>query len=51
MCTAIVLRTPKDAHYILAYQHVYSLSKTPSRFFEKHDILYYSYMGKFQFST
>ena len=38
-------------HYTLVRQRVYSLSKTPSRFFENHDILYYSYMDKFQFST
>ena len=42
---------PRDARHMLACQRAYSLSKTPSRFYEKNEILYYSYMDKIQFST
>ena len=42
---------PRDSHHMLACQRAYSLSKTPSRFYEKNEILYYSYMDKIQFST
>ena len=42
---------PRDARHTLACQRAYSLSKTPSRFYEKNEILYYSYMAKIQFST
>ena len=42
---------PRDSHHMLACQRAYSLSKTPSRFYEKNEILYYSYMGKIPFST
>ena len=42
---------PRDARHTLACQRAYSLSKTPSRFYEKHEILYYSYMDKIHFST
>ena len=42
---------PRDARGTLACQRAYSLSKTPSRFHEKNEILYYSYMGKIHFST
>ena len=37
--------------YTLACQRAYSLSKTPSRFFEKYENLYYSYVDEIQFST
>ena len=36
-------------HYTLVRQRVYSLSKTPSRFFENKGILYYSYVVIFHF--
>ena len=42
---------PRDAHHTLACQRAYSLSKTPSRFYEKNQILYYSYMDEIHFST
>ena len=42
---------PRDLHHMLACQRAYSLSKTPSRFYEKNEILYYSYMDIIQFST
>ena len=38
---------PRDSHHLLACKRAYSLSKTPSRFYEKNEILYYSYMDKF----
>ena len=42
---------PRDSRHMLACQRAYSLSKTPSRFYEKNEILYYSYMDKVHFST
>ena len=42
---------PRDSRHTLACQRAYSLSKTPSRFYERNEILYYSYMDKIQFST
>ena len=42
---------PRDSHHMLACQRAYSLSKTPSRFYEKNEILYYSYMDEIHFST
>ena len=38
-------------HHTLACQCAYSLSKTPSKFYQKREILYYSYVKKHQFST
>ena len=35
---------PRDSHHMLACQRAYSLSKTPSRFFEKYENLSYSYV-------
>ena len=42
---------PRDSRHTLACQRAYSLSKTPSRFYEKYEILYYSYMDNIHFST
>ena len=42
---------PRDSRHMLACQRAYSLSKTPSRFYEKNEILYYSYMDEIHFST
>ena len=42
---------PRDARHTLACQRAYSLSKMPSRFYEKNEILYYSYMEEIRFST
>ena len=39
------------AHHTLACQFAYGLSKTPSRFYQKKEILYYSHVKKHQFST
>ena len=50
-CTVIWSWYLRDAHRTLACQHPYSLSKTPSRFYEKIEILYYSYMDDIHFST
>ena len=38
-------------HHTLACQCAYSLSKMPSRFYQKKENVYYSYVRKHQFST
>ena len=45
------LESHRGTSYTLACQCAYSLSKTPSRFFGINEVLYYSYMGTYHFST
>ena len=48
-CIVIGLDIPGTHTTRSLCQRAYSLSKTPSRFYEKIEILYYSYMDKFSF--